>query len=72
MSKLINNLLKGVAVGAVLYGIYKVGEKSALRSMGQEDTPDENGEIKKTEIDVVCDIIDEVKTKVDEVKKRFS
>ncbi len=33
MSRLFDNLLRAAGVGAILYGVYKLGEKNALRSI---------------------------------------
>lgn len=69
MSRLIDNLLKAAGVGAILYGVYKLGEKNALSSMGQEETPINVGEKPKSEIDIINDMIQELKRKVSKTRK---
>ncbi len=68
MSRLFDNLLKAAGVGAILYGVYKLGEKNALRSMEQEQTPKIDDK-PKTEADIILDMIDELKRKVGKTRK---
>lgn len=68
MSRLFDNLLKAAGVGAILYGVYKLGEKNALSSMEQEVTP-KIEEKPKTEIDIINDMIQELKRKVGKTRK---
>lgn len=69
MSRLFDNLLKAAGVGAILYGAYKLGEKNALSSMEQEEQPIKVEEKPKTEIDVIYDMIQELKRKVGKTRK---
>lgn len=68
MSRLFDNLLKAAGVGAILYGVYKLGEKNALSSIEQEQTPIVEDK-PKTEIDVINDMIQELKQKVNKTRK---
>ena len=68
MSRLFDNLLRAAGVGAILYGVYKLGEKNALRSMEQEQTPMIDDK-PKTEADIILDMIDELKRKVGKTRK---
>ena len=69
MSRLFDNLLKAAGVGAILYGVYKLGEKNALNSMGESVKQGEVEEKPKTEIDIINDMIQELKSKVNKTRK---
>ena len=69
MSRLFDNLLKAAGVGAILYGAYKLGEKNALRSMEQEVTPIKIEDKPKTEVDIIVEMIDELRRKAGKTRK---
>lgn len=69
MSRLFDNLLRAAGVGAILYGVYKLGEKNALRSMEREQSPLEIEEKPKTESDIISDMIQELKQKPNKTRK---
>ena len=66
MSRLVDNLLKAAGVGAILYGVYKLGEKNALSSMEEKKTIEDEP---KSEIDVIHEMIQEIKNKVNKTRK---
>ena len=66
MSRLVDNLLKAAGVGAILYGVYKLGEKNALSSMEEKNTIEDEP---KSEIDVIHEMIQEIKNKVNKTRK---
>jgi hypothetical protein len=69
MSRLFDNLLKAAGVGAILYGAYKLGEKNALSKLEDEGKIEKDLNKPKTEIDVVYDMIQELKKKVGKTRK---
>jgi glycine betaine/choline ABC-type transport system substrate-binding protein len=69
MRRLLDNLLRAAGVGAILYGVYKLGEKNALRSMEQEQPPLKIEEKPKTESEVISDMIEELKQKPNKTRK---
>lgn len=69
MSRLFDNLLKAAGVGAILYGVYKLGEKNALSSMEQEETPNRFTSKIDEEIDGINNMIQELKRKSGKTKK---
>ena len=70
MSRLVDNLLRAAGVGAILYGVYKLGEKNALSKLEDEGKIEKDLNKPKTEIDVVYDMIQELKKKVGGREKR--
>ena len=66
MSRLVDNLLKAAGVGAILYGVYKLGEKNALSSMEEKNTIEDEP---KSEIDFIHEMIQEIKNKVNKTRK---
>lgn len=69
MSRLFDNLLKAAGVGAILYGVYKLGEKNALSSMEESVKQNEVEEKPKSEIDIINDMIQELKRKANKTRK---
>jgi len=69
MSRLIDNLLKAAGVGAILYGVYKLGEKNALSNLENQGVIEKDLKKPKTEIDVVNDMIQELKKKVGKTRR---
>ena len=69
MSRLFDNILRAAGVGAILYGVYKLGEKNALRSLEQEQEPIKIEEKPKTESEVILDMIEELKKKPNKNRK---
>ena len=64
-----DNLLRAAGVGAILYGAYKLGEKNALTKLENEGKIEKDLNKPKTEIDVVYDMIQELKNKVGKTRK---
>ena len=69
MSRLIDNLLRVAGVGAILYGVYKLGEKNALNCVVEEQTPIKVKDQPKTESQVISDMIKELKQKPNKTRK---
>ena len=69
MSRIVDNLLKAAGVGAILYGVYKLGEKNALSKLENEVKIEKDLNKPKTEIDVVYDMIQELKKKVGKTRR---
>lgn len=69
MSRLFDNLLRAAGVGAILYGVYKLGEKNALRSIEEEQQYLKLEEKPKTESEVISDMIQELKQKPNKTRK---
>jgi len=69
MSRLVDNLLKAAGVGAILYGVYKLGEKNALSKLEDEGKIEKDLNKPKTEIDVVYDMIQGLKKKVGKTRR---
>jgi glycine betaine/choline ABC-type transport system substrate-binding protein len=69
MSRLIDNLLRVAGVGAILYGVYKLGEKNALNRVEEEHTPIKVKDQPKTESQVISDMIKELKQKPNKTRK---
>jgi hypothetical protein len=69
MSRIVDNLLKAAGVGAILYGVYKLGEKNALSKLENEGKIEKDLNKPKTEIDVVYDMIQELKKKVGKTRR---
>jgi hypothetical protein len=69
MSRLFDNLLRFAGVGAILYVVYKLGEKNNLGSTEQESTPNRFTSKIDEEIDGVNKIIQELKRKSVKTKK---
>jgi hypothetical protein len=69
MSRIVDNLLKAAGVGAILYGVYKLGEKNALSKLENEGKIEKDPNKPKTEIDVVYDMIQELKKKVGKTRR---
>lgn len=68
MSKLIDNLLRDVTVGVILYGVYKLGERATASLMEQEG-PKKLVNEPKSEIDVIQEMIQEIKRKVNKTRR---
>ena len=69
MSRLFDNILRAAGVGAILYGVYKLGEKNALNGMEEEQTPIKVKDQPKTESQVISDMIKELKQKPNKTRK---
>jgi hypothetical protein len=69
MNRLMDNLLRAAGVGAILYGAYKLGEKNALTKLENEGKIEKDLNKPKTEIDVVYDMIQELRNKVGKTRK---
>ena len=69
MSRLIDNLLRVAGVGAILYGVYKLGGKNALNRVEEEHTPIKVKDQPKTESQVISDMIKELKQKPNKTRK---
>lgn len=69
MSRLIDNLLRVAGVGAILYGVYKLGEKNALNRVEEEHTLIKVKDQPKTESQVISDMIKELKQKPNKTRK---
>lgn len=59
MSRLFDNLLRAAGVGAILYGVYKLGEMNATTSVENEGISET-----KTEGDFIRETIQNLKSKV--------
>jgi hypothetical protein len=69
MSRLFDNILKAAGVGAILYGVYKLGEKNALNSIEHGQQPIKIEDKPKTESEVISDMIKELKQKPNKTRK---
>lgn len=66
MSRLFNNLLKVAGAGVLLYGVYKLGQKNTFGPMDEETVEEDKP---KTEIDMVHDMIQELRRKINKTKR---
>jgi hypothetical protein len=65
MNNSVGNLLKIIGIGAVLYGVYKMGENGVLDSIIQKNVPDEN----LNEEDSIRKTIQELKQKQNKTRR---
>jgi len=65
MNNSVGNLLKIIGIGAVLYGVYKMGENGVLDSIIQKNVPNEN----LNEEDSIRKTIQELKQKQNKTRR---
>ena len=65
MNNTVENLLKIIGIGAVLYGVYKMGENGVLDSIIQKNVPNEN----LNEEDSIRKTIQELKQKQNKTRR---
>ena len=69
MSRLFENLIKVTALGAVLYGAYKLGEKNAISSIEKGEPISEGDGKFDNEITEIHNLIQELKSKVGKTQR---